>query len=632
MHSRRDKYISISISIAFCLIPITSFFILHKNSADVKKMPQIFPNIESFQNDNFDYLLPKANADEIYDILCREIENSNHSELFYEIFSKEIIEGKNAFNKKFTNFILKSLFHYRLIINSWNISNTNDLKIGFLFLYQYNPIFEIVLSYEDGKYVLSDFNNLSSYLNILADALLFEQVPEHSKSTEYEIVYDLKTEQPDLKFLEISNTSDQINRFRIVYDNIDFTNSESFISDLSKKYPVDKKENAYMSIFRFVWEYTFHAPDYINQNWTYSPMLMLNSLGGGLCGKRSAVLTNLLKTLELDTRSININNHVVNELKLSDGYKILDPSTGLIFEMGNGRVASYYDIILNKNVLRNSKTSIRSSNDYSEQLIVNESILVDFYSKIFSHRSFETEYHNQKLQDYFEIPPGSSIKFTFKDLTNYPDMGLAILKIPAGYTGKVTTPLVPAAINGKGKVQYQNLIFNPDYFCFTTNIFQRNTISFSFNIIENPEGLIFSYFINPQHYKIKEETELKLIGENIEKIEISIKEFDLQETDFIIPYYIIQGKILRCISDVGGIENQRYSHIETLNNILNCCAKDDLLIELIDFDTLFVKYKNIINEENFEKNYLAPIFENEIIFVSFMHTFFLENMILRNIK
>ena len=89
---------------------------------------------------------------------------------------------------------------------------------------------------------------------------------------------------------------------------------------------------------------TFKDIDIVNDNWLNIPQLTISSVGGGLCGTRSAVLTNILVALGYKARNWCVEGHVVTEV-FSDGkWKVLDPDLGVYFMNDDKQIASYKEL------------------------------------------------------------------------------------------------------------------------------------------------------------------------------------------------------------------------------------------------------------------------------------------------
>jgi|GEM_PF-2161319 len=106
----------------------------------------------------------------------------------------------------------------------------------------------------------------------------------------------------------------------------------SEVRGLADSLSVDTAEAAWM----FVAENTFHSNSIAQEPWVHEPLLFLNSIGGGLCDDRNAVLAGIWQDLGFRSRVIGLEGHVVSEVDLNGDWAMYDADHGVFFLDSSG--------------------------------------------------------------------------------------------------------------------------------------------------------------------------------------------------------------------------------------------------------------------------------------------------------
>lgn len=329
--------------------------------------------------------------------------------------------------------------------------------------------------------------------------------------------------------IEITNNGQEKAVFRISTNGNEFYSEEkivSFIKNMDEEYPDEPME---MKAFRFVRDYTWHDDLVTRHTWAYSPYIMVNSFGGGLCGFRSATLTNILIKLGFEARSWCLEGHVVTEVYTDNKWKLMDVDYGVYYFNSEGEIASYEELCNNPTLITNPQKKILKEEDYY-YVKVYSGQLANLYSTTADNVEFDVRY-NRSLENeelYFELPSGASMTFPFNKKYTGNFYAFAELDIPSGYTGKINIPLVIAGMTGTGVVKYNETNFKVNHFDPVTVINKQNEISFQLEIIDNPNGIRFFYYINPLLYKTEKDTKFKLSGKNLDDIDVNYSDRELK--------------------------------------------------------------------------------------------------------
>ncbi|MFY9592290.1 MAG: hypothetical protein WAP54_09950, partial [Bacteroidales bacterium] len=160
----------------------------------------------------------------------------------------------------------------------------------------------------------------------------------NKKEEEFKISYNLD------EYISIYNAGRSSVELKVFPNNKDFSSLYKivgYIRGKAKEFPEKPLE---IFAWEFVYNNTFKDIDIVNDNWLNIPQLTISSVGGGLCGTRSAVLTNILTALGYKARNWCVEGHVVTEV-FSDGkWKVLDPDLGVYFMNDDKQIASYKEL------------------------------------------------------------------------------------------------------------------------------------------------------------------------------------------------------------------------------------------------------------------------------------------------
>jgi hypothetical protein len=221
-----------------------------------------------------------------------------------------------------------------------------------------------------------------------------------------------------------------------------------------KEYKADSLPNTDILIakaYNFVVNNTTHYEEYtMPRRFEYSPSILLNSLGLGICDNRGAVLAHILKEMGFESRCVHLWGHVVAEVYDKGKWKMLDADYDSYFLL-NGEIASSKEIELD-NMDCNLITGYHS-NDLS------------FYFFPSTYLSFFTSEENNEVQywymqdvywkdDYFTLPAQSELRFPVnnpnrnnRELYSYGKLTIKNLK-----KSYINIPFVVHSISGKGSL------------------------------------------------------------------------------------------------------------------------------------------------------------------------------------
>jgi hypothetical protein len=337
------------------------------------------------------------------------------------------------------------------------------------------------------------------------------------------------------RIVEISNLGEKTAKFRMIINEMDLNKEDKIVLYVKNMKDQYENEPLEMKAFRFVCDFTWHDELVTRHNWAYSPYVMLNSLGGGLCGFRSAVLTNILLKLGFKARSWCIEGHVVTEVYSDGKWKMLDPDYGVYYYNEKNEIASFEELCTDASLITNPVIKVVDNDEYN-YIYVYSGRLAQLYSSTDDNSLFNVDYDDlfKDVELYFELPPGAVFTFPINKKYAGNFYAYAELNIPAHFVGKISIPLIVAGMRGSSMVKYLEKDYCADEFDARTLINKNTKVSFEYEIIDNPKGMKIYYYINPLLFMPNGKKEFVLFGKNIDGVEI--KNSDRTDIQFTFPH------------------------------------------------------------------------------------------------
>jgi len=348
----------------------------------------------------------------------------------------------------------------------------------------------------------------------------------NKKEEEFKISYNSD------EYISIYNAGRSSVELKVFPNNKDFSSLYKivgYIRGKAKEFPEKPLE---ICAWEFVYNNTFKDIDIVNDNWLNIPQLTISSVGGGLCGTRSAVLTNILVALGYKARSWCIEGHVVTEV-FSDGrWKVLDPDSGVYFMNDDKQIASYKELCDNPQWFNDTARYVVIDSPkmtFTMAFVMNNALL---FSTLEDNRVFYTNFdYKLENENIYFLPEGAELIIPWKNSERGNFFLCAKLIMPSNYKGKIKIPLVLDKIKGKGKIKFNEKLYEIDG-CIT-NFEDFYLIFGDFSIIEN-HGMEFYFFINPQLFFEKEINEIVVKSRDINELEIK-KEKRKEDEILLLP-------------------------------------------------------------------------------------------------
>ncbi len=339
-----------------------------------------------------------------------------------------------------------------------------------------------------------------------------------------EKIIELDAKSPENKMFKITNNGDLSAEFSMFINDLDFSSNYKIIQYINEMPEVYPEEPLEMKAYRFIFNYTFKEEQLTNSTCFNEPSLVLNSLGGGLCGLRSTVLTNLLKGMGFKAKSICLEGHVVTEVFSGNKWKILDVDYGVCFLNNDTQIASYLELV--ENPMWFDEIDRYISIDSSESIKLNAFMMNNayLYSSKEDNHLFKTGYdvNQNTILNTIVLPPKSNFIFPYENCKAESIYTCAKLEVPAGWCGEIWMPFVLCKIEGNAtvKIDGNKLVCSEKQ----TGFVKLGSSDNKCVIISNQKGVNFYYYINPLVYKVDTTNHLRFKGKNIDDLTVELSQ------------------------------------------------------------------------------------------------------------
>ncbi len=363
-----------------------------------------------------------------------------------------------------------------------------------------------------------------TYLKYICFLFILVALFSCNKSEKRVVVVSI--DNPDDSMISIINNGDDIAEFEMVLNDMDFSSTQDIVQHIENMPDLYADEPLEMKAARFVYMFTWKDSNISSSNQFYNPVLAINSIGGGLCGNRSAILTSILRKMGFSARSICLEGHVVSEVKVEGKWKAIDVDYGVCFRNQDGDYLSVNDLERNTEIFKDIE-HYESFN--GEEINLLNSFMLnneELYSSTENNDEFIVkDYKKSDIINKLSLPPKSSFEFPVGNSSSGNFYTLAKLTITKDWTGEINIPFVIDRIEGIGRIR----INSKSYSCSgeLSNFVDFECLDSRIELIENSNGYEIYYFINPLVCKIKEENSIELTGDKVDNLEIGIHKSSL---------------------------------------------------------------------------------------------------------
>jgi hypothetical protein len=357
--------------------------------------------------------------------------------------------------------------------------------------------------------------------------------------------------------LSLSNQTDSTIEFHLKLNERFPMSTEDVISEIKKISTADSVEST-VAAWKFTNNRTYHLPDYSNQPWINDPIIVFNSLGGGLCGSRSEVLASICHVLGYDSRVVSLTGHVVSEVKEQGLWRLYDVDRGVYYADSANHIVSVNYLAKHSC----DELKVIGSDGINELLSACGWTDSNHHMKQFSSTE-DNSFKNRRPADLkpiedlsFRLPVGSTLLFVEGDKRQPP---MAVVKLTEASKGELKIPLVPYNWKGKGSFVVDDL--RMDSSSDKAIALPKQKFINSIQILSIQDSAYIYYRLNPKIFQLGDTNTINIQGyAGTLKVE--------QAAPVPLIYDSLIGVSMR-------YEDLQYDHVDFLNTLIQHSQKVD---------------------------------------------------------
>ncbi len=317
-------------------------------------------------------------------------------------------------------------------------------------------------------------------------------------------------------FVKIENTGSNIVKFRfVINDKFWFSPNDliSYIREMECKTSLSVPCEVFNAAV-IMSEFSFHQPPVtLKEQILTNPIIILNSLGFGLCDDRSCALVRIWQQMGYKSRCVHLGGHAVAEVFVNGKWNMFDVDNNIFFTNKQSEIQSVEQIGVLKEslVLRQIVNSYRLSQLY---FLLNKTKYFELFSSTYNNGySDSIPLMTEQSPGFFSLLPGSFIEFritTTADPISHDNF--CRIHIPNHTEGIISIPFVIHHIEGSG------LIFNFSN-AMISNAHTRPSPPGRYYITS--KGMDIYAFVNPTLITISDTLQIKLCSSNCEKLSVN---------------------------------------------------------------------------------------------------------------
>lgn len=282
--------------------------------------------------------------------------------------------------------------------------------------------------------------------------------------------------------------------------------------------------DAAVSLWNYMISNVYHNQSFAAERWEHDPLILVNSIGFGLCDDVSAALAFMAREHGLSARVWFLDGHVAPEILVNGKWQMYDPDIKIYYRGYNGDIAGVEELTANPALITSPVAPL-----YPVPFYGYEQFIADIYSTAENNR-VEPWYESgaSPVSGTFTLPPGASLQFpgTWVDSivdhqgAQVPAFATIRVSVPPTTKQVLRMPLVLLALRGQGSVR----IAGQDYLIGSATLeelLQSNRAMVpDVEILDATTDLEFVMLLNPRDAGITEKTAVRLTGLKVPALDI----------------------------------------------------------------------------------------------------------------
>lgn len=222
--------------------------------------------------------------------------------------------------------------------------------------------------------------------------------------------------------------------------------------------PMERPER---NLWAYVNNNTYHWHSLTAARWVHDPLILLNSVGFGLCDDVASALVLLARSAGLSANVWTLEGHVVAEIDTGARPGVFDPDLSVYYLDDDG-------VIADMRMLENDTTLITSPRNpvlvgAQDPLAYSDYMAAIYGSTTDNHADQWNTQNAPAISGRLRLPPGGSLTYpgvwakaphsTGGVGADAPVFANLVITLPTGWTGVMQMPLVLKAMHGLGRVR-----------------------------------------------------------------------------------------------------------------------------------------------------------------------------------
>lgn len=439
--------------------------------------------------------------------------------------------------------------------------------------------------------------------------LKFEKVTE---------TYSLNSHQ----FISIKNIQDK----SILID-IDINGSFALSLEVLVEKILDEGEEGEEDLIK-AWRYvayhlTFDEP--VSQKLMYNdPLLIYNSIGYGFCDDFATLLCSIYRQMGYESRVVNINDHVVTEVKKDNKWQMFDAMHYVYYFNKNGQIASVDELYNDTSLITSPSRKIDYevfTNKENYFYIINR--YSDLNSKRYTQRKPEVfNFSTNLLEAHIDLPPQVTIEFpvvsTMKDVrvslhdsSVYEQQKYIKYILPKGFQGTLKTPFLISSIQGDAEIELNHNKILLDGFDLKLNYDRLSQLPLELKVLKAKSDIVIYALINELLLNDSNEVQVNYASSEDPLIQVR-KSFSSKFEKDIKQYMVIYDYRKKILEYGNDFEKEFYKNPFKTNKDLSLMVFR--FLDFIDYKTCFKAKESVIKHMIEEKKQYPNQAWDELLF------------------
>jgi len=303
----------------------------------------------------------------------------------------------------------------------------------------------------------------------------------------------------------------------------------SAINDMPDEF---KGEPAQRKAWRYVANNTEQLKVHSDNVWIHNPVLMLNSLGFGLCDDLATALSFIWKKQGFKSRVWGLGGHVVPEVFAQGKWQMYDPTFGVYYLNNKKEVADVEELAKTPELIftPNYKLPINYNRAFIVEARKYSEDIASLYSSAHDNAVNDSYSELKAISDFrIHLPAGASMEFpaTTPDSLFVPYLlgklhleCFVKITLPQNFAGKINFPFMVCQIKGKGRIKVNDEEFDLEENKLNSSLSRFEDYKHEIDFEEPKQPIDVYCLLNPFLFNQNGSDTVSITGKNLGAINI----------------------------------------------------------------------------------------------------------------